>query len=209
MKLHTVFISCERLALTQIAVHSFLNTVTVPYTYIVVDNASSDGTQAWLEAEGHPHWAFLENQYPGRACNLGWERAPKAATHLQRADNDFRFEPGWCDEVLECFRDPTLGQLGLRTDEEEAYCEYNVGGNCIIRRELWDKGLRYDETPWPDYPPGLTEDTFLSPAVSKLGYRWGRVSRHIIQDLALPSRTDPYYQRTFAERNLGGLGRFR
>lgn len=203
MKLFTVFVTHDRLELTQIALASYLATVTLPYDYIVVDNASTDGTREWLIEAEQPSLLLGKNYYPGFATNQGWERAPQDATHLQRADNDFRFLKGWCDEVLACFAEQAdLGQLGLRTDEEEAYCRQNVGGNNIILRELWDRGLRYREDPWSDYEPGLTEDSFFSPRVSRLGWRWGRVSRHIIQDLAIVTPDDEYYQRTWAARGL-------
>lgn len=208
MKLHTVFVTHNRIELTKQAVASYLETVTVPFSYIVVDNASTDETQPWL-VQAHPNILLPENRYPGFACNQGWALAPADADFLQRADNDFSFLPGWCDEAEACFNDAGLGQLGLRTDEEEVFCADNVGGNNIIRRELWDAGLRYDERPWTDYPPAWTEDSYFSPAVEALGWRWGRVSRHIIQDLSLPTWDDSYYRQTFQDRNIGHRLRYK
>ena len=45
---HTVFVTYNRLHLTMQAVESYLATVSLPHTYLVVDNASSDGTVEWL-----------------------------------------------------------------------------------------------------------------------------------------------------------------
>jgi glycosyl transferase family 2 len=206
MKLHTVFITYNRLELTKRAIESYLETVSVPYTYYVVDNASSDGTHGWLYQKNHPHCSAGSNWYPGKACNLGWGMAPQDATFLHRADNDFGFLSGWCEEVEERFQHPKLGQLGLRTDEEEQLhgepAPFNVGGNCIIRRELWDKGLRYDERPWPEYPPGYSEDSFMSPEVERMKYRWERVKRSCIYSLASGDWNDPYYQRSYGDRKI-------
>ncbi len=212
MKLHTVFITYNRLELTKRAIRSYLDTVSVPYTLWVVDNGSSDGTDKMLREFGFPGMAviFGENLYPGRAGNQGWSMVESDATHLQRADNDHIFLPGWCEALEEEFQPLTVGLVGLRTAEEEMHARTNVGGNCVIRRELWDKGLRWDERTWPqlreECGPGITEDSLLSPAVVKMGYLWKRVRRPCIVPISseLPD-TDPdwpYYLQTFRDRGI-------
>lgn len=207
MKLHTVFITYNRLELTKQAIESYLETVTVPNTVVVVDNGSVDGTEEWLTDAfcGHRLDEILllhENRYPGHAANSGWALGAEDASHLHRADNDFAFLPGWCEQLEELFQDPKLGQVGLRTDEEEMYAPFNVGGNCVIRRELWDAGLRYDERPWPEFPPGYSEDSFFSPAVEKMGYTWTRVKRPAIRSLASGDWSDPYYAASYGARGI-------
>lgn len=204
MRIHTVFITHDRLELTKRAIESYLETVSIPFTYVVVDNASSDGTREWLR-RNHPNFLLPHNRYPGYACNLGWCQAKKGVIFLHRADNDFVFLPGWCEEVLDRFNeDPRLGQLGLRTDEEELHAEWNVGGNCVIRKELFDDGLRYDARPWTEFPPGFTEDSFFSPAVIEMGYRWDRVERPCIASISQENPEDPYYRKTWADRRIHG-----
>jgi glycosyltransferase involved in cell wall biosynthesis len=218
MKLHTVFITYNRLELTKQAIESYLETVTVPWTASIVDNGSTDGTEEWFfdrfNEEPIGFTALGENKYPGFAANLGWGFAFNWAdgvdyptpTHLHRADNDFIFLPGWCDEVERMFdANPRLGQLGMRTDEEEFFNGRNVGGNCVIRRELWDEGLRYDERPWPKIArkvPGYTEDSYMSPKVLRMGWEWDRVERPCIQSISYEDPADPYYQQTWADRGI-------
>lgn len=207
MKLHTVFITYNRLELTKQAVSSYLETVSVPFTFSIVDNASNDGTVEWIMSLGYggliTRHCLLDNRYPGYACNLGWDDAPTDVDFLHRADNDFLFLPGWCEEVEAQFNlYPNLGQLGLRTDQEEQFVSINTGGNCIIRRELWDKGLRYDESPWPKYPAGWTEDSYFSPAVKKMGYDWKRVGRPCIKSIAYEDPDDEYYRESWRNRNI-------
>lgn len=204
MKIHTVFITYNRLELTKQAITSYLETVSVPFTYLVVDNASSDGTKEWLSSFDHPYHALTRNRYPGYACNLGWESAPLDATHLHRADNDFVFLPRWCEEVERMFSgNERLGQLGLRTDSEELHNGHNVGGNCVIPREIWHEGLRYDERPWTEIKTvGYTEDSFMSPAVTRLGWEWDRAEIPCIRSIAYEDPDDLYYQRTWAERGI-------
>lgn len=212
MKLHSVVISYQRLELTRVVLASYLETVTLPYTLVVVDNGSRPEVTEWLEDSlpnlsppVNPIGLLLlgKNKYPGFACNRGWELAPPDADLLQRADNDFSFRPGWCDEVAERFAsEPELGQLGLRTDKEEMFATSNVGGNNVIRRELWDKGLRYDERPWKQYPPGWSEDSLFSPAVVEMGYHWARVKKPCIVSLASGDWDDPYYRKSYGDRRI-------
>jgi glycosyltransferase involved in cell wall biosynthesis len=200
--IHTVFISYNRLELTKAAVASYLETVSLPYDYTIVDNGSDDGTQEWLVESFHPFILLGENRYPGYACNRGWEHSRADAVFLHRADNDFSFLPGWCEEVMRVFETAKVGQVGLRTGPEEMHAAHNVGGNCVIRRTLWDRGLRYDERPWPEYPPGWSEDSFLSPAVAEMGYTWTRVKQPCIVSLASGDMNDPYYQRSYGDRRI-------
>lgn len=206
MRIHTCFISYERPDLTVQAVESYLETVTMPWSAVIVDNGSSHATILDLLGlvGAHPSINLMrlgENRYPGYACNRGWEN--QHADLLHRADNDFSFRPGWCEEVCARFAEnPRLGQLGLRTDEEELHAVWNVGGNNVIRRELWDKGLRYDEKPWPEYPPGYSEDSYFSPAVKEMGYEWGRVKRPCIISLASGDWDDEYYAKSYGDRRI-------
>ena len=213
MKLHTVFITYNRLELTKQAIESYLETVSVPFTLAVVDNASTDGTADWIKdfcentyvigpQDPYDFYIMPSNVYPGPATNFGWSVAPLDATHLHRADNDFAFLPGWCEEVERIFQADKVGQVGLRTDEEECFARWNVGGNNVIRRELWDQGLRYDERPWPEYPPGYSEDSYFSPSIVQMGYTWTRVKRPCIRSLSQESWDDPYYRDSWEARGM-------
>lgn len=210
MKIHTVFITYNRLELTKRAITSYLETVTVPHLISIVDNGSSDGTDDWIHDMSHEiAWnmhLFHDNHYPGYAANRAWELTPADITHLHRADNDFIFLPGWCEEVQRSFRHyRMLGQLGLRTNDEEQ-SSINVGGNCVIRRELWDKGLRWDERPWPqirdEVGAGWTEDSLMSAQVRNMGYSWVRARKPCIQPISAEDPDDPYYQGTWADRGI-------
>jgi glycosyltransferase involved in cell wall biosynthesis len=204
VKIHTVFITHNRLELTKQAISSYLATVDVPFSYMIVDNASTDGTAEWLEDHHHPALLLPTNRYPGYATNAGWDLAPSDATHLQRADNDFSFLPGWTREVRRRFMaNPALGQLGLRTNEEELWVTHNTGGNCIVIRTVFAK-VRWREEPWghPKYPPGYSEDSFFSPDVTRAGWEWGRVKRPCITSLASGDWGDEYYQKSYGIRGI-------
>lgn len=200
MILHTVVVSYERLDLLKRTLESYQKTVTLPHTLVVVDNGSSENVLEFLtEYEHVDQVIFLaENKYPGYAVNHGFALAPPEATLLHRSDNDMEYLPGWCDEVVERFQDPNLWQLGLRTLEEEG-AHGNVGGNCILRREAWESGIRYSEAPWTEVP---FEDTQVSQRVYRAGKLWGRVQKPCTVHIGIASCHDPYYQKTFAERRI-------
>lgn len=204
MKLHTVFVTYNRLELTKRTIASYMETVSVPHTMVVVDNASTDGTREWLMERGvdwYPEGTLhllASNRYPGFAANLGWGHAPPGATHLHRSDNDIEYLPGWCDEVVERFENPDLWQLGLRTLEEEGP-HGAVGGNCVIARDAWEAGVRYSEAPWTQVP---FEDAHIAQKILRSGRTWERVQKPCIVHIGLANRDDPYYQETFATRKI-------
>lgn len=210
-KIHTTFITYNRLELTKQAIASYIENTSWPYTLSVVDNASSDGTQEWLVSEqqaGRIHDVILldENMYPGYACNRGWELAPEDAVILHRADNDFVFLPNWCDEIAWAFGHiRRLGQLGLRSREVEK-SKVNVGGNCLIPKPLWDRGLRWDERPWPqlaeEVGPGWTEDSLLSQRIQQLGFKWGRARASVVEPISQDDPDDDYYKQTWRDRKM-------
>lgn len=210
-KIHTTFITYNRLELTKQAIASYIENTTWPYSLSVVDNASTDGTQAWLKAEkkaGRVHNIILlpKNKYPGFACNRGWELAGDDVGLLHRADNDFVFLPNWCDEISYAFGHiRRLGQLGLRSKDVEK-SKVNVGGNCLISKGLWDNGLRWDERPWPqlaeEVGPGWTEDSLLSQTIQKKGFKWARARWSVIEPISAEDPEDPYYQGTWADRKM-------
>jgi hypothetical protein len=209
VKLHTVFITYNRLELTKRAIASYLETVSVPHKWMVADNGSTDGTEEWVKEHVGNYNLYGENLYPGLALNRAWASAPPDTTHLHRADNDHIFLPGWCEEVERIFRSEKVGQVGLRTDAEESYVRDNTGGNCVIRRELWDQGLRWDERTWPELrdqiAPGHTEDSLMSPAVKRMGYTWTRVKRPCIQPISPETPDDPdwpYYRQSWDDRGI-------
>src|ERR1044072_5394342 len=143
MHLQSVIISFNRLELLKQCYHSYKETVSVSHTLVIVDNASDKETIQWLETVSPPDKVIFlgQNRFPGYACNRGWEQMPPETTLLHRSDNDFAYQPEWCEEVVRCFRrDVHLGQVGLRTAQEALHAINNVGGNNVIRRELWDEG---------------------------------------------------------------------
>lgn len=199
MKLHTVVVSYERLHLTQQTVASYLETVTLPHTLLIVDNGSSPEVTDWLRQSGHPHLLLGANRYPGYACNRGFALAPDDADLLHRSDNDMLYLPGWCQHLENRLRHKKVGLVGLRTRAEEGYTDLNTGGTAVIRRELWQQGLRYNDEPWSR---SHTEDWEICQQVKQMGYQWTRVKQPSVVHIASGDLNDPYYLHSYSVRNI-------
>lgn len=228
MKLLIVLITYNRLAYTQKTLRNLWKTIEVPYYLVVVDNASTDGTVRYLE--NHAKRSRIDkiifnpdNYYPGKATNIGWAEGLKEydATHLMRLDNDMDLKKGWDLKAEEYFKKiPELGQLGLDHEAIEhpqaglREIQINgmnlnpwpgcIGGPNIIRRALWDQGLRYDDMRWNDERQSKSqEDSALSRKVTAMGYLFGHMTEDLARTFANESNWvdyPEYYQQTMSER---------
>lgn len=180
MHIHSVIVSYKRTELTRKTLESYLDTVSIPYSIVIVDNASPSDTTKWLSTLDIPVILLDKNYFPGYATNKGWELMSPETTLLHRIDNDTLFLPGWCDDVLEAFKDPRLGQYGLLAEggmewlvKERLYPNawqgWPVGGASIICRKVYDEGLRYSEKPWT--AGGTLEDNQMTLDIWKRGYK--------------------------------------
>lgn len=222
-------ITYERLGYTKRTLRELWKTIEVPYYLVIVDNNSTDGTQEYLSNlvdRNRADKVILnpDNYYPGKACNIGWaeglEKYPEA-THLMRLDNDMHLERGWDKAAEDYFKKiPELGQLGLDHEAIEhpqaglRIININdkylnpwpgcVGGPNIIRRSLYDQGVRYDELMWNDGRNSpLQEDSQLSRAIQNKGYLVGHMTENLARTFANEtnwSEFPEYYKKTMAER---------
>lgn len=237
MKLLICLITYNRLEYTKRTLRDLWDNTSdlADYFLVAVDNCSSDGTQDYLKElhrRGRLNGLILnkENLYPGKACNLGWERSLKIydATHIMRLDNDMQLVKDWDKKAEEYFKAiPELGQLGLEheaietpdadlhkrvingyTINEWPGC---VGGPMIMPKKLWDKGIRYDETPWDAIEsknPMPQEDSKMSAAIKNMGYLVGHSQEELGRTFANKSnwRDYPeYYKKTLSERGYHHL----
>lgn len=231
MKLLIVLITYERLEYTKRTLRDLWDTIDVPYYLVVVDNASTDGTAEYLRRHKKRNKIDMvilnkDNYYPGKACNIGWYEGSKRypqATHFMRLDNDMHLEKGWDHKASEYFdKIPDLGQLGLDYTAIEGpeaqgkkltlngmtinHWPGCVGGPCIIRREIWDAGIMYDETPWQRGPDGSVipqEDSKLSFQVMVKGWVMGHWTDKLAWTFANETNWHEYkdyYKKTMYDR---------
>ena len=196
---------------------------------VVVDNASSDGTQDWLLEHAlrddlvDGMVCNERNLFPGAATNIGWHEGLAKhrladATHLMRLDNDVELLPGWREEVERCFTKlPHLGCLGLLNRHEDYNHEQPVdldetgtvnvhwdqcGGNVVVLRRWWDEGLRWIPGTWS--PGGHDEDSVFAAAIREKGGLIGTVVPTIANNMSFHRYQDypEYYNKTAALRGL-------
>ena len=195
----TVVISYKRPELLRVTLESYLATVSVPYALIVVDNGSCPEALEVARELGVEVIELGENHFPGYSTNVGWDHL-SGSDLLHRSDNDIEYLEGWCEEVIRSFEaGPNLGQLGLRTLEEEGR-HPNVGGNCVVRADVFGV-VRWREDHWQ---PGVkTEDYYFTTEVQANGFNWTRVSTPCIvhRGAQWPERpTDEYYKESWGAR---------
>lgn len=229
MKLLIVLVTYNRLAYTKRTLRALWDTIEVPYYLVVADNASTDGTKKYLEglpARNRADKVIInpDNYYPGKATNIGWAEGLKDypdATHLMRLDNDMHLEKGW-DTLAESYFKaiPELGQLGLDHEAIEhpkaalRVMEINgkklnpwpgcVGGPNIIRRKIWDAGIKYPELMWNDGRNSpLQEDSLFSKQIKNYGYLVGHMTENVSRTFANQTNWKDYpdyYKKTMADR---------
>jgi len=209
----TVLVSLDRPELLWRTVKSYTETKDDHCELLIVDNGSDPETLKLLDDIENCGMAnvvyYGENLYPGAATNRGWKLANLGARYLHRSDNDIEYLPGWPSEVRLAFEFTpinNLGQISLRTDVEELFQDA-VGGNNVIKREVWEAGVRYTSEPWSSVP---WEDGDFNQRVRAAGFQWSRVTEPCIVhigDKMLPHihLDDPYYERTYAERGISKL----
>lgn len=230
MKLLIALITFERLEYTKKTLKNLWENTSdgADYYLVVSDNNSTDGTQDYLknlQRRGRINMLVLnpDNYYPGKACNIGWAAGLGVydATHLMRLDNDMSLEKNWDKRVADYFKAiPELGQLGLDheaiehpdaalrrrvinglTINEWPGC---VGGPSIIKRKIWDLGMKWPELMWDDArQSAVQEDSTFSQAIMNAGYLVGHAQEELGRTFANESNWSEfpeYYLKTMGDR---------
>ena len=192
----TVLLNWNRIHLLKKTVQSYLSTISVPYELIIVDNNSSDGSKEYIQnicKNNSNHHAILLTEHlgGGESINLGLEQAKFPYLHI--SENDYEYLPGWDKELLSKFDTfEKLGQLSILGADSEMppveirgkfpstpvtknsktilLTDVNVVTTSIIRREIWDKGLRWISINEPNTPFQFPNDHHFSTMVRQMGY---------------------------------------
>lgn len=137
-----IILAHNHLEHTKLALESLLDNtsqVKTPYEVIVVDNASTDGTGAYLkslEEKGEIRvLSNIENQGFPKANN----QAAKIANgkYLCLCNNDVVFTPEWLEKLLRCIRsDHKLAAVGPMTSHASGRQKAAVGHTYTTRQDL-------------------------------------------------------------------------
>ncbi len=169
-----IMVARNSLALTKLAVKSVL-AQDIPVELLVIDNASSDGTGAWLRAKEGIHFIVLSEQKSLAGCwNLGLRNAWVAG--YDRAlvvNNDVELRSDTARLLWECHAEFVSGigvdkeNLAPRTFEilkksERPFPDFSC---FMIAKQVTDKIGWFDE----DYFPAYAEDNDMHVRTYRVG----------------------------------------
>ncbi|SDC82670.1 MULTISPECIES: glycosyltransferase family 2 protein [unclassified Candidatus Frackibacter] len=192
-QISTVLLSWNRYYLLKETIDSYLDTISVPFEMIIVDNGSDDGSQEFIkricQEYSNCSSILLSENKGGAALNLGLQEAKADFLHV--SENDLIYKPDWDQKMLKAFEKfPRLGQLSLYSpfpqkelgetcDVRSAYkiirddcaiyvTDINIGTSSMFRRSIWDRGVRWRNTKFGTYK--FPHDSAFSKDVMKCGY---------------------------------------
>jgi GT2 family glycosyltransferase len=152
----------------------------VPCDILVVDNFSTDGTQEWLRTK-NVATVMLQSQESLAAC---WNRGLKAFWNIGSREvlvinNDVVLRPDTYRLLVSCQepfitgvsvdKESQMGNVGDRSPQElmESATPHPCFSCYMIRRDVWDKGFRFDES----YFPAYAEDSKAHVTLHRMGIR--------------------------------------
>jgi glycosyltransferase involved in cell wall biosynthesis len=204
----------NRLSLSKECLNSYLNTISVPYELVIVDNASTDGTREWLEGVRRDtrirEVIHMETNDPAAALNKGL--ATCTGKYLHVMENDYIYLDGWDEYVLNCFHAiANLGQLSICSPARRLMGEHhrnlvylstvNVVSSSVFPRTIFfDYHIRWQNT----YKQTMPDDTAFSCAVKKAGFHVAWPDKPITKAVGFSReefKRDPdYYIRNYRQK---------
>lgn len=106
------------------------------FEIILADNASTDGSKAWVR-EHYPEVTIVALDENYGYCGGNNRAAPHAKGDiLLFLNNDVRVDPDWLHALAECFSDPAIAaaQPKFRSDKQPAYFEYAGAAGGFLDR---------------------------------------------------------------------------
>jgi glycosyltransferase involved in cell wall biosynthesis len=191
IQISSVMLCFNRLVLTKKCLDSYLETISVPYELIVVDNASTDGTRKWMNEIRKDsrirEVIHMEKNDPASALNSGLDLCTGRYLHVM--ENDYIYRAGWAEYVLDCFsKIPDLGQLSVCSGSQRLTGAHhmnlvylslgNVVTSSVFRRDLFFvHRLRWEN----GYEGFMPDDEQFSETVKKTGLLVAWPDRHITE----------------------------
>lgn len=220
IQISTVMLCYNRVELSKKCLEAYLDTISVPYELIILNNASTDDTKEWLEGiKGDRRITEIihfERNDPAYALNYGLERC--AGKYLHVLENDYFLFQGWDKYVIERFEKvPQLGQLGISTGSKRARGEYyqnlvvlsriNVISSSFFPRKLFVE----DKIRWKSHHKGCyPHDADFSGQIKKLGLLVAMPDRPIAKSVGFSedeyASNPDYYIRDYKLKLSSHLG---
>lgn len=210
----------NQLAYTRQCLDSLTRSTSEPYELILIDNASSDGTGAWLDTVKATVIRNAENL----GCAKAWNQGIRASTGQVVAilNNDLVLSRGWLTPLLDFMRatghgivSPAAREGPLNYDLDAYAAAYTarcrtatrprIYGSCmLIRRDVFETVGLFDEA----FTYGGYEDMDFLWRVQAAGITVGMTGASLIHHFALVTRKAVVAEMpTFENANLAHFTR--
>jgi predicted O-methyltransferase YrrM/glycosyltransferase involved in cell wall biosynthesis len=201
----TILLNWNRSDLLKITLDSYLDTVSVPFELIIIDNGSTDDSaeliRSYADNDERIQTILLKDNLGGAAMSQALPICTGDFIHL--SENDLEYLPGWSEDLLDKFDNfDDLGQLSLfspvPTDDEAwaiKYCPLaqsngriiyvtptNIGTSSMIRRKIIDSGVKVMNFDGPGnflFP----DDLKLSQDIMALGFKVAWNDRYLVRNI--------------------------
>lgn len=236
--LSIVVLSWNRLDLLRTTVLSLLANTHCPFEMFIIDNNSSEDCTKWIRFISKNHRSiqpiFLDENIGGEAINFGLEEA--TGSFILISENDLEYLPDWDINMLIpffCFK--ALGQISpfspfpmIEMGEiwsEKAYksirieglelkvAAQNVGSSSLIRKQIIEAGVRFENLKTRDEFVKFPADAKFSAEIKLRGYwvawsneyqviNWGHIENSW-------QKSSGYYRNNWkakAQSRIDGLG---
>lgn len=195
MKPFVSIVICSRNRLAALKKYALPSLLTLDYPsfeVVIVDDASTDGTEMFLETycQDHPHIKTIKNKTAKGLCNARNVGISQSLGEIIAfIDDDCAVSPYWLKELVKPYADEKIAAVGgvsYKGDSSELYIDDKHIWGCnmsfrssILKRFQFDTGLKYSH---------YADETDLIGRILTHGYRKAIAStataKHYIEEAA-------------------------
>lgn len=204
----------NRLVLSKRCLESYLNTISVSYELLIVNNASTDATSEWLEGirKDTRIRKIIHRERNNPAAALNTALAMCMGRYLHVMENDYIYRAGWDTYALDCFdRIPNLGQLCICSGAPRLIGSHHkelvyLSTDNVVSSSVFPRALFFDqEIRWQNTSKGfMPADKKFSDAVKRAGFLVAWPDRHIAEAVGFSRKEferDPdYYIKSYKRK---------
>lgn len=204
----------NRLVLSKRCLESYLDTISVSYELLIVNNASTDATSEWLEGIRKDtrirNIIHREQNDPAAALNTALAMCTGRYLHIM--ENDYIYRDGWDTYVLDCFdRIPNLGQLCICSGAPRLIGSHHkelvyLSTDNVVSSSVFPRALFFDQKiRWQNTSKGfMPADKKFSDAVKRAGFLVAWPDRRIAESVGFSRKEferDPdYYIKSYKRK---------
>ncbi len=190
-----MMVTYNRLELTKQTVENIYKTVNFPFEFIIIDNASTDGTIEYLnELNINKDNVYIKYNKENKGIAYGRNQSLVMANKLNTEwyvtiDNDVLFHDGWLNECIDILKvNKNFGAIGVSFEDKiyplvklngyefEHKTRGNLGTACMVFHKSLHKMIGFFSTEYGNFY-GL-EDTNFGNRIIFAGLKLGYIKTH-------------------------------